>query len=207
MPGSAAAAAACAYCEGGAYAGATDRPVSPSPNILDDMEGVDGARRIMVVGCAGSGKTTVARLLGERLELPVIHLDSEYWRPGWTAPLPEEWDRRIDQLITCEVWVMDGNYGGTLERRLARAEAAVFLDLSRWSCLLGVFRRALATWGRTRPDMAAGCVERLPRMDFLRWMWGWPRRSRPRVMTSLAASGLPVVHLRSRREIERWLMT
>jgi adenylate kinase family enzyme len=165
-----------------------------------------GWRRVLVVGSAGAGKTTLALRLAVALALPVIHLDCEYWRPGWQHTPPQEWPGRVDDLVAREAWVMDGNYGGTLERRLARAHAAVFLDVPRLTCLRRVVRRSWRYRGRPGPGLPPGCPERLE-WQFLVWVWNFERRSRGRVVSLLAASGLPVVHLRSRRESDRWLTT
>jgi adenylate kinase family enzyme len=165
-----------------------------------------GWRRVLIVGCAGAGKTTVAVRLAGLLGLPVIHLDCEYWRPGWRHTPPDEWQSRVEELVRREDWVMDGNYGGTLERRLTRADAVVFLDLPRLICLRRVVLRSLRYLGRSRPDLPPGCPERLE-WQFLLWVWNYGRRSRGRVIRLLAASGLPVVHLRTGREAERWLRT
>jgi adenylate kinase family enzyme len=163
-------------------------------------------RRILILGSAGAGKTTFAVRLGQLLGLPVIHLDSEYWRPGWQHTPAEEWPARVDDLVGRDEWVMDGNYGGTLERRLARAHATVFLDVHRLTCLRRVILRSWRYWGKPCPGLPSGCPERLE-WRFLLWVWNFERRSRGRVISLLTASGLPVVHLRGAREAERWLKT
>jgi adenylate kinase family enzyme len=165
-----------------------------------------GWRRVLVVGSAGAGKTTFAMRLAGVLGLPVIHLDSEYWRPGWQHPPENEWPARVDDLAARDDWVMDGNYGGTLERRLGRADAVCFLDMPRLTCLRRVILRSWRNRGRPGPGLPAGCPERLE-WQFLMWVWNYEQRSRGRVLALLVRSGLPVVHLRSRREAERWLTT
>ena len=165
-----------------------------------------GWRRVLVVGCSGAGKTTFAMQLADVLDLPVIHLDIEYWRPGWQHPPQDEWPARVDDLAARDDWVMDGNYGATLERRLARAQAAIFLDVPRLTCLCRVIVRSWRYRGRPGPGLPAGCPERLE-WQFLMWVWNYEQRSRGRVVSLLAGSGLPVVHLRTRREAERWLTT
>ncbi|MFI7074130.1 adenylate kinase [Micromonospora sediminicola] len=98
-------------------------------------------RRILVVGSSGAGKSTLAGELARRLDLPLIHLDRHYWRPGWTAPDPAEFRAEVAALAARPAWVMDGNYGGTLDLRLPRADALVFCDPSRARCLTRVLRR------------------------------------------------------------------
>ena len=165
-----------------------------------------GWRRVLVVGSSGAGKTTFAVRLAAALCLPVIHLDSEYWRPGWQHTPPAEFAAHVDSLAAREAWVMDGNYGGTLDRRLAWADAAVFLDVPRLTCLRRVIVRSWRYRGRPGPGLPPGCPERLE-WQFLLWVWNFERRSRGRVISLLAGSGLPVVHLTSGRDADRWLTT
>lgn len=157
-----------------------------------------------MIGSGGAGKSTLAAEIGEAHGLPVIHLDAHYWRPGW-VPTPEaEWRAQIGRLVAGDAWVMDGNYTGTLEPRLAACDGVVFLDLPRWLCLARVLRRRLRHAGRTRPDMAPGCPEQLS-WEFVRWIWTYPRR-RPAILRRLAA--LPpdrrVVVLDSRTAVRRF---
>jgi adenylate kinase family enzyme len=163
-------------------------------------------RRILVIGSGGAGKSTLAAQIGAALGLPVIHLDARFWRPGWVPTPAAEWRARIAELTARDAWVMDGNYGGTLDLRLAACDAVVFLDLPRWLCVGRVLRRWLRYAGRTRPDMSAGCPERL-RWEFVRWVWDYPRTRRPDILRRLAA--LPpdrhVAVLTSRAAVARFL--
>ncbi|HET7479149.1 MAG TPA: hypothetical protein VFJ72_06500, partial [Rubrobacteraceae bacterium] len=79
------------------------------------------ARRILVVGPGGTGKSTLALRLGEILHLEVIHLGRFYWSAGWVQPPPDEWETTVRRLVNRESWIIDGNYGGTLDLRLAAA--------------------------------------------------------------------------------------
>lgn len=164
-------------------------------------------QRVLVLGCAGAGKTTFSRTLATRAALPLVHLDRHYWQPGWREPQRARWIKRVARLAATPRWVMDGNYGGTLAQRLARADTAIFLDLPRWLCLWRVFWRTLRHLGRTREDMTAGCPERFD-LAFLRYVWNYPRQHRPRVLShleSFAQRGGTVLRLRSRAEVAAFL--
>jgi adenylate kinase family enzyme len=102
--------------------------------------------------------------------LPVVHLDKEYWRAGWIEPEPQEWTAQVEELIARPRWVMDGNYGGTLGRRLERTQLVVNLDYQRGVFFPRMVWRLLRNWGRTRPDMAEGCTERFD-LEFWRYTW------------------------------------
>ena len=164
-------------------------------------------RRVAVVGCSGSGKTTFALRLAAATGLPVIHLDAHFWRPGWVASTAEEWNAEHRALLQPETWIADGNYGSTLEVRFAEADTIIDLDRSRFTCLRRVISRAIRYSGRTRPDMNAGCPERLDPGHLL-YLWNFPRRHRPRLEAALARArvdGRRVVKLRSDADAERYL--
>src|SRR5262249_9227210 len=144
-------------------------------------------RRVLVIGPAGAGKSTFAREFGARVGLPVVHLDRLYWRPGWNPTPPEEWEAVVREQLARERWVMDGNYGGTMAVRLGGADTAVFLDLPRRTCLRRVYGRALRGHGRQRTDLGEGCPEKLPDLEFLRWIWTFRAKRRPEVLEQLAA--------------------
>jgi adenylate kinase family enzyme len=162
-------------------------------------------KRVLVVGSGGAGKSTVARKLGERLGLPVIHLDAHYWNPGWIETPAEEWQERVRRLIAEPEWVMDGNYGGTLDVRLAAADTVVFLDLPRIVCLWRIVTRAARYWGRTRPDLAPNCPERLG-WEFVVWVWTYPDRRRPEILERLRErKNVRAIVLRSSADVEKFL--
>lgn len=166
-------------------------------------------RRIMVTGCCGAGKSTLARQLHQRLpHLPLIHLDQEYWNPGWVETEPDLWRKRVTQLAAQEAWIIDGNYGGTFDIRLACADWVIFLDRSRWVCLRRCINRIIRSYGRTRPDLAPGCPERFD-YEFLKYVYNFPVKKRPELLAKLegVAGVKKVLLLRSDRQVEGFLRT
>jgi adenylate kinase family enzyme len=163
-------------------------------------------QKIAVIGSSGAGKSQLSRSMGEILGLPVIHLDKEYWLPGWTEPPKEEWRSRVEELVKGDRWIMDGNFGGTMEIRLATADSIVFMDLPRSLCVWRTFKRVITYRKETRPDMADGCNEKFD-LEFLKWIWDFPKCTRPRILERLAAieGQKPIFRLRSRNEVERFL--
>ncbi len=97
--------------------------------------------RVTIIGCSGAGKSTLARQLGTILELPIIHLDTHYWQPGWVESLATEWHQTINRLVQEQTWIMDGNYSSTFDVRLPATDTIIFLDFPRWHCLLRVLKR------------------------------------------------------------------
>ncbi|THJ64008.1 adenylate kinase [Candidatus Frankia alpina] len=163
-------------------------------------------QRVLVVGSGGAGKSTLARELARQSGLPAVHLDRHFWRPGWVATPVEEWRAVVASLVAKPAWVMDGNYGGTLDLRIPAAELIVFLDLPRRITIARVVRRWARWHGRNRPDAATGCPEKLD-LAFLRWLWNYPRDGRARLLRALDTHGAAarVVRLCTAREVRLWL--
>ncbi len=163
-------------------------------------------QRILIVGSGGSGKSTLARQLGDRLNMEVIHLDQHYFGPNWEEPSKEEWAKRVQQLIQRPNWVMDGNYGGTMEMRIGRADTIIFLDFSRWLCLWRVLKRGWRNRGRVRPDMAPECKERVE-WQFLWYIFRYPDTRRAGVFERISrlASDKDTYILQSPKQVKHFL--
>ena len=163
-------------------------------------------KRVLVIGSGGSGKSTFAHHLGELLDIEVIHLDKIYWHRDWVETPRTEWLQTVDRLLEQDSWIMDGNFSGSLERRLEVCDTVIFLDIPRSLCVWRVLKRAVIYRKRSRPDMALGCDERLD-PEFIRWVWNYSKRTRPKVVARMAAheAGKKVITLRSRYEVEEYL--
>ena len=161
--------------------------------------------RIMIIGCGGSGKSTLARQLGEKLNLPVVHLDKLFWHPGWVESTKDEIDKKIMEAIAEPRWIMDGNYNRTISQRMKRCDTVIYLDFSRFACLMGVAKRVITTYGQVRPDMADGCPERFD-WEFLQWVWNFNKNKRERYYKMLnEAEGIEKIVLKNRRTVKRFL--
>lgn len=161
--------------------------------------------RIMIIGCGGAGKSTLARQLGEKLNLPVVHLDKLFWRPGWVSVSREEFDRMHREALTGEKWILDGNFDRTMAERIRHCDTVIYQDFSRVACLLGVVKRILTTYGTVRPDMGDGCPERFD-LDFLKWVWNFNKNKREDTYRLLnETEGVEKIVLKNRRAVRRFL--
>jgi adenylate kinase family enzyme len=162
-------------------------------------------KRVVVIGSGGSGKSTFSAELGRKTGLPVIHLDREFWRPDWEETPKDEWANRVTELLAAERWIMDGNFGGTRERRMRSADTIIFLDLPRRVCLYRILKRMVKYYGKSRPDMTEGCNERID-LEFISWVWNYKHRSRKRLLAELEGIGEKrVIILRNRRQVSDFL--
>ncbi|NLA87772.1 MAG: hypothetical protein GX847_10950 [Clostridiales bacterium] len=161
-------------------------------------------KRILVLGCCGSGKSTFARRLGALTGIPVVHLDKLFWKPGWVQSAKEEFYDALQNALSEESWIIDGNYAGSLPLRLTYCDMAVYFDFPRAVCLWGVLRRVLSSRGRVRPDMGDGCPERLDR-EFIKYTWNFEKTQGAENRATVRASGKPVVWFLSRRDVRRFL--
>lgn len=166
-------------------------------------------RRVMVVGQPGSGKSTFALALGRRLGLPVVHMDRLHWAPGWVERPVEERLGLARDAAARDAWIIEGNYFAAGPERLARADLLVWLDRPVGLRLGRVLRRALRDLGRTRPDMAEGCPERLRNLPgFAAYIWRTrrTRRTGRAAIASLAAGArCRVVRLASDEDLAGFL--
>lgn len=164
--------------------------------------------KIAVLGYSGSGKSTLARELGALYGVPVLHLDAVQFLPDWKIrPKDEQLDIVRDFMDSHDGWVIDGNYSNLLQpRRLEEADKVVMLLFNRFDALARVVKRYRRYRGRSRPDMAEGCGEKLD-AEFLWWiLWrGRTREKRSGFERKRKLCGDKCAVLKNQRQIDRWL--
>ena len=160
-------------------------------------------KKILVIGSGGAGKSTFSRRLSELTGIEVFHLDQLYWKPNWAEPSKEEWRKTLENLLKKDEWIMDGNFGGTMDLRLSACDTAIFLDLPRTVCLYRVLKRRLKYRNTNRPDMTEGCDEKID-FEFLKWIWDYPKTKKPAVEEKLQKfeNEKTIIRLKSQREVD-----
>lgn len=145
-------------------------------------------RKIAIVGCAGSGKTTLAFKLKEKLNIPAYHLDDYHWLPGWKRVDFYSFDAAHDALCDLEEWIIEGSYIRNFPYRAIKADVIIFLDVPRYKCIWHVVKRAIIHHGKVLPGSPPGCKQRLwgsEFIEFLQWIWHFNRRFRRLILSIL----------------------
>lgn len=136
-------------------------------------------KRIMIIGCPGSGKSTFARAIAAKTGLPLYYLDMMYWNPDRTTKPKDEFRAALRETVALPEWIIDGNYGSTLEIRMEACDTVIFLDYPVEVCIAGVEERR----GKPRPDMP--WVETEPDLEFIEFIKKYNEESRPKVIELL----------------------
>lgn len=163
--------------------------------------------KIAVLGYSGAGKSTLARALGEKYGIPVLHFDRVQFTPNWEERDRVEAHRMVHEFMEHPGWVIDGTYTNfEYERRLREADEIVFLNLPRIVCFFRALRRYFRFRGKTRPDMADGCCEKMD-WEFAWWLLYKGRTRQKQEIFRKIVDQYPekTVVLKSQRDIDRYL--
>ncbi len=158
-------------------------------------------KKIIVIGCPGSGKSVFSRALHEITGIPLYHLDMINWRKDKTTLSREELIEKINEIGATDKWIMDGNYGGTMELRMSLCDTIFFLDYPTEVCLEGIMSRR----GTQRPDMPWQDSNDLEE-EFVDSVKNYYSQNRPVVLERIGKyPGREVFIFRSREEADSFL--
>lgn len=173
--------------------------IGETPSILSR------ARRVLVIGCSGGGKTTLARWLSAHYDLPFVSMDQAFfWLPGWISRPRQDQRALIAEKIEEPKWIMDGTNPSSFDLRVPRADLVIWVRMPRHLCLWGVTRRWMKWRGQARPEMTEGCAERVS-WEFIRYIWTFERKFAPKIATELRRYPVPVLEITNRAQIRHLL--
>jgi len=153
--------------------------------------------KIMIIGCPGAGKSTFARRLQEATGLPLYYLDMIWHKPDRTTVTRETFDSRLREILKTPKWIIDGNYGRTLDMRMKECDTVFLLDLPVDVCLAGAKERI----GKKRPDMP--WVEQELDGEFREWILNFAQNEMPAVYATIEKyANKQIFVFKSREEID-----
>lgn len=181
------------------------------PNFVSLKTATDAlphVNRVLVVGCSGGGKTTLALRIAAQCHLEYQSLDRDVrWLPEWQVRDRQEQRIILEELVGRNSWVMDGSSPSTFHIRVPRADLIIWVRLPRSRALWGLAKRVFKNYGKVRVAMATGCREPIPDRVFLSYIWNFERDSAPRFIEQFDQYGpdVPIIVLTSRSEVARLL--
>ena len=165
------------------------------------MEDNVAGKRIIILGCPGSGKSTFARKLHESCGLPLFHLDNIWWKFDRTHITRDEFDHRLETLMKSEKWIIDGDYSRTYETRIRMCDTVIFLDYSLEECMKGIEERV----GKKRDDIP--WAENELDGELVALVYNYHKDNRPKIYELLEKyPGKKVMVFKSRKQAESWLL-
>ena len=136
-------------------------------------------KKFIVIGCPGSGKSNVSRALHNKTGIPLYHLDMMYWNVDKTTVEKSVFLERLSVVLEKDEWIIDGNYGSTMELRMAACDTVLFLDYPLDICLDGIKERR----GKPRSDMP--WIETEEDEEFIEFIKNYNEHQKPKVLELL----------------------
>ena len=157
-------------------------------------------KKIIVIGCPGSGKSMVSRVLHNKTGIPLYHLDMMYWNADKTTVEKSVFIERLSSVLEKDEWIIDGNYGSTMELRMAACDTVIFLDYPLDVCLDGIRERR----GKPRSDMP--WIETEEDAEFIEFIKNYNEQQKPKVLELFEKySDKNIIILRSREQADAFL--
>ena len=158
-------------------------------------------KKVIVIGCPGSGKTTFAIKLNKLTELPLFHLDAIWHKPDKTHIPREEFDKRASEIFATPEWIIDGNYSRTIETRIQHCDTVFLFDLPTEICIQGATERI----GKGRYDLPWLETEVDP--EFMQFIKDFPQDTLPYIYELLEKykDEKEIIIFRSRKDADEYL--
>ena len=157
-------------------------------------------KKVIVIGCPGSGKSTVSRALHNKTGIPLYHLDMMYWNADKTTVEKIVFLERLSTVLEKDEWIIDGNYGSTMELRMAACDTVIFLDYPLDVCLDGIKERR----GKPRSDMP--WIETEEDAEFIEFIKSYNEQQKPKVLELLEKyDDKNIIIFKSREEADAFL--
>ena len=157
-------------------------------------------KKVIVIGCPGSGKSTVSRALHNKTGIPLYHLDMMYWNADKTTVEKSVFLERLSAVLKKDEWIIDGNYGSTMELRMAACDTVLFLDYPLDVCLNGIKERR----GKPRSDMP--WIETEEDAEFVEFIKNYNEQQKPKVLELLEKySDKNIVIFKRREQADEFL--
>ena len=157
-------------------------------------------KKVIVIGCPGSGKSTVSRTLHNKTGIPLYHLDMMYWNADKTTVEKSVFLERLSAVLEKDEWIIDGNYGSTMELRMVACDTVIFLDYPIEICLDGIKERR----GKPRSDMP--WIETEEDAEFIEFIKNYEEQQKPKVLELLKKhSDKNIIIFKSREQADAFL--
>ncbi|MBV6478878.1 MAG: hypothetical protein HGGPFJEG_01635 [Ignavibacteria bacterium] len=143
-------------------------------------KGFNNIKKIVITGPPGSGKSSLAKKLGEITGYDIHHLDRYYHTANWIPIDKNEFTEIVYEIIQSEEWIIDGNYRRTLELRVERADLIIYFDYCTIFSFYRIYKRIVKTklFSIKRTDISDDCKERWFDKNFVLWTINFNRRNR-----------------------------
>ena len=157
-------------------------------------------KKVIVIGCPGSGKSTVSRALHNKTGIPLYHLDMMYWNADKTTAEKSVFLERLSAVLEKDEWIIDGNYGSTMELRMVACDTVIFLDYPLDVCLDGIRAR------RRKPRSDMPWIETEEDAEFTEFIKNYNEQQKPKVLELFGKySDKNIVILESREQADAFL--
>lgn len=165
-------------------------------------------KQILIIGNTGSGKTTFAKELSKKLNLPLVHLDKIYWCGEWEHLAKDEFDVLLQEELEKPEWIIDGNFNRTFPKRLKYCDTVFFFDFKVVACLWGITKRVLQNYGKTRDDMGGNCPEYFDKnkIELYKNLFKYNKNNRSRYYEMLKDAEVEVVVFKNRKDAKEYLV-